>query len=1040
MQVANKKSGKNSRNGSVVVAGSVWENRMRFDEFKGGINVYSEKEKNPQVENDEKISVIANNHHVQVDKKLDMGSKSSNLDVVDVVVGSGFFMSGNRKTWKCESNFEGNSVELSRKRSEEQLCKELSTVGAMKKSSSHSKKNDVSPNGSFRSCKKNVAVDESKRKNLERVFSESSDRNERKVKSGKAENENVVDESKEKSFEGVFGGSNDGIQLRKGKSGANKKVKSGANKVENENVAVYDESKEENLERVFDESSDGDEGNRIKVRKVKSGANKVENENVVDDVVEESEEKNLERVFGESSDGNEGNRIQLKSEKCEEVDENFKKSDDVIEENEVVVDDVLDDSKKNLERVFGELSDGNEGNRVQLRKVKSGANKVENEDVVDVLDESKKNLEGVFSESSDGNEGNQIQLRKVKPEASKAENENGTDGNEGDRTQLRKVKSEANKAANEGNRIQLRKVKSEANKAENEDGSDGNERNRIQLKKVKSGENQAENEDESDGNDGNGIHLRKVKSGANKLEKEDGTDGNEGDRVHLRKVKSGANKAENEDDGNEGDRVHLRKVKSGVNKLENEDDGKEGNRVHLRKVKSGANKAENEDDGNEGNRVHLRKVKSGANKAENEDDGNEGNRVHLRKVKSGANKLENEDDGKEGNRVQPRKVKSGAIKAANEDGNVLVKTKSEKCTKSFEKNKVVSDESKSNNVEHQQKINLENEEFKILEEDIEKEINLTEEIKTKKIVIVEENKVHVGNNEKKTVSISPIIKKKSHPISGQSRIHQHYTSPSTTKPVPTSDEFQRNIPRQHSKLESFVDLIMWTDASKSALIFGIGTFFIISSSYTQDLNISFISVISYLGLVYLATIFLFRSLRGANDIGESSEYILGDEEAMWVLKLILPYINEFLMKIRALFSGDPATTMKMAVLLFILARCGSSITIWKMSKLGFFAVFIIPKACSSYSTQLTAYGTFWIRRFRDAWVSCTHKKAVGFAIFTLIWNLSSISARIWAVFMLYVGFKYYQQKMMKEGWIGEEERRIGRKSTLMESKKQRKTF
>ncbi|KAH0654744.1 hypothetical protein KY285_029626 [Solanum tuberosum] len=214
--------------------------------------------------------------------------------------------------------------------------------------------------------------------------------------------------------------------------------------------------------------------------------------------------------------------------------------------------------------------------------------------------------------------------------------------------------------------------------------------------------------------------------------------------------------------------------------------------------------------------------------------------------------------------------------------------------------------------------------------------------------------------------------------------------------IPASDEFQRNIPRQHSNLESLVDLVMWTDASKSALIFGIGTFFIISSSYTKDLNISFISVISYLGLVYLATIFLFRSLRGANDIGESSEYVLGEEEAMWILKLILPYINECLMKIRALFSGDPATTMKMAVLLFIFARCGSSITIWKMSKLGFFGVFIVPKVCSSYSTQLTAYGTFWIRRFRDAWESCTHKKAVAFAIFTLIWNLSSISARIWA--------------------------------------------
>lgn len=55
--------------------------------------------------------------------------------------------------------------------------------------------------------------------------------------------------------------------------------------------------------------------------------------------------------------------------------------------------------------------------------------------------------------------------------------------------------------------------------------------------------------------------------------------------------------------------------------------------------------------------------------------------------------------------------------------------------------------------------------------------------------------------------------------------------------------------------------------------------------------------------------------------------------------------------------------------------------------------------------------------------------------------------------MLYVGFRYYQQKMMKEGWINEEEitksedywqgkierqRRIGRKNNLMESKKQKK--
>ncbi|CAN4084448.1 unnamed protein product [Withania somnifera] len=674
MEVASKRWSKLSRNG-VVVAGSVWENRMRFDEFKGGINVYSEKEETAQVENDEKISTPSiisgekTNHQVQVDKKMDLMGSKANLDVA---VDGGVMSNGKRKNWKSESNFEGSSI---------RKCKEL-TVGAMKISPNQKKKSGLLSDGNEKMCNGNVRSS---------------------------------------------------IQMRKMKLEMEKKV--------------VDESKK-NLERVFDESSDGNERSGVQLRKVKS-------------------------------------------DKCEEeVDENSNNSDVLIEENKVVddvenkvvvVDDVFDETKKHLERVFSESSDGNEGNGIQLRKVKS--------DKCEEFDEN-----SVFSESSDGNG---IQLRKVKSEANKVENEKDCD--------LSKVKSLC---------------------------LDENLRNSIQLEQL------------------------------------------------------------------------------------------------------------------------------------------------------------------------------CALK-------LPLKTKSEKCKKVFEENKVVVvDESKknlegsferkrsSNNVEPQEKLNLENED-------------------TKKIVIVEENKVHISNNEKKPVAISPIIKKQSPLISGQSRIHHHPSPSRRTKPVPTSDESQSNFPRQHSKLESFVDLIMWKDESKSAFIFGIGTFFIISSSYTQDLNISFISVISYLGLVYLATIFLFRSLRGANDIGESSEYVLGEEAAMWILRLILPYINECLMKIRALFSGDPATTMKMAVLLFILARCGSSITIWKMSKL-VFGVFIIPKVCSSYSTQLTAYGTFWIRRFRDAWVSCTHKKAVAFAIFTFIWNLSSISARIWAVFMLYVGFRYYQQKMMKEGWAGEE--------------------
>ncbi|XP_057969778.1 reticulon-like protein B21 [Malania oleifera] len=276
--------------------------------------------------------------------------------------------------------------------------------------------------------------------------------------------------------------------------------------------------------------------------------------------------------------------------------------------------------------------------------------------------------------------------------------------------------------------------------------------------------------------------------------------------------------------------------------------------------------------------------------------------------------------------------------------------------------------------------------------------------------------------------------------------------PNRRKAIPIQEEFHR-VPETRNKLQNLGDLVMWRDVSKSALIFGIGAFMILSSSYTNDLNISLISVISYVSLVYLAAIFLFKSFisRDAIDMHDWGQgYVLGEEEAIWLLKLVLPYINEFLLKIRSLFSGDPATTMKLAVLLFVLARCGSSITIWKMVKLGFFGAFTIPKVYSSYSTQLTGYGEFWIRRFQDAWESCSHKKAVAGAIFTVVWNLSSVVARIWAVFVLFVAVRYYQQSLVRDDWVEDEAgaenswqaqfggQRQGHGPTIVEIKKEKK--
>ncbi|VVB16388.1 unnamed protein product [Arabis nemorensis] len=226
-----------------------------------------------------------------------------------------------------------------------------------------------------------------------------------------------------------------------------------------------------------------------------------------------------------------------------------------------------------------------------------------------------------------------------------------------------------------------------------------------------------------------------------------------------------------------------------------------------------------------------------------------------------------------------------------------------------------------------------------------------------------------------------------------------YSSP--PNPTPTREE-EVNFTQPQSKLQSLVDLVMWREASRSALVFGFGTFLIISSSYANDLNFSFISVVAYMGLIYLGITFVFRSVihRGMVEEEERHKGVgVREEDVKRMLRLIMPYFNESLLQLRSLFSGDPSTTLKMGVVLFFLAKCGSSITLWNLAKFGFLGAFTMPKIFISYSTHFSAYGKFWVRRFRDAWESCNHKKAVALALFTLVWNLSSVVARVWAAFI-----------------------------------------
>lgn len=540
--------------------------------------------------------------------------------------------------------------------------------------------------------------------------------------------------------------------------------------------------------------------------------------------------------------------------------------------------------------------------------------------------------------------------------------------------------------------------------------------------------------------------LAGANAGKRKTWKSENSDGFERSPVQISKKRS--EKEKNLDDkcrelsvsadGIKRSPVQIKKTRSEAGKeLSVSVDGLDRSPIHRMRTRAMWQRLSGEaSDGIERNSISLRKLKSEPTK------GVEEGSVGLRKSKSEGNERNSIPPvkGIGRNSVELRKEDDHFEESVEETEKSPVGIKESRSAESLDEFDVCEEKVITTDLDSSGQVKFDDDED---DWDEEMEEAVEEEIEKKSIVVKEMN---VSSEEQKPISpiigkqvsppvvvaekkilqrneraapISAIVRKQPPPVVNHPRV---ISKPTNTNPTQESDESQK-VPGTHSKLRSLVDLVMWRDASRSAFIFGIGTFSIISSSYTKDLNISFISVVSYLGLVYLAAIFLFRSIinRGAVDTDdENQEHVVGEEEAIWILKLILPYINEFLLNVRALFSGDPATTMKLAVLLFVLARCGSSITIWKMAKFGFFGVFTVPKVCSSYSHQLTAFGTFWVRRFRDAWESCTHKKAVAFAIFTVVWNLSSVVARIWAVFMLFVAFKYYQQSLMREEWMDED--------------------
>jgi hypothetical protein len=138
-------------------------------------------------------------------------------------------------------------------------------------------------------------------------------------------------------------------------------------------------------------------------------------------------------------------------------------------------------------------------------------------------------------------------------------------------------------------------------------------------------------------------------------------------------------------------------------------------------------------------------------------------------------------------------------------------------------------------------------------------------------------------------------------------------------------------------------------------------------------------------LFYLAAVFIYRMFIPGS-AAQLSEDNVGTgcctteaDIARWI-RIFLPAINLVLTKTRQVFSGDPATTLKVAAVLWLLARAGSRMSLWSFVRLCVFEIF--PPFYISLSVLE--------RNFHfHSWVSTLNLKSTFFVTYfgRLFWSL-----------------------------------------------------
>jgi hypothetical protein len=100
-----------------------------------------------------------------------------------------------------------------------------------------------------------------------------------------------------------------------------------------------------------------------------------------------------------------------------------------------------------------------------------------------------------------------------------------------------------------------------------------------------------------------------------------------------------------------------------------------------------------------------------------------------------------------------------------------------------------------------------------------------------------------------------------------------------------------------------------------------------------------LSLTAYVGMIHLAAVFFHRTfLSSSSRQSAELQQQLTEEDILRCIRVVLPVINLAFNKSGEVFSGDPATTLKVAAVLWLVARMGYAISLWSFLRFGVFCI------------------------------------------------------------------------------------------------------